>query len=92
MPTTPAKNYSAVSLTPAKHACAGVNDTGEAPEKLNISEYSKKLKSLLGLSTGARRSCVKKKTRGEKPGGTVPLRECLTNGEWTARGGRTEQN
>jgi hypothetical protein len=31
------------------------------------------LKSLLGLSTGARRSCLKKKTRGEKSGGTVPL-------------------
>jgi hypothetical protein len=28
--TKPAKNYSGVSLTPAKHAFAGVNDTGEA--------------------------------------------------------------
>jgi hypothetical protein len=25
------------------------------------------------MSTGARRSCLKKKTRGEKSGGTVPL-------------------
>jgi hypothetical protein len=31
------------------------------------------LKSLLGLSTGARRSCLKKKTRGKKSRGTVPL-------------------
>jgi hypothetical protein len=53
---------------------AGVNDTGNAPEKLNISaNIQKKLKSLLGLSTGARRSCLKKKTRGEKSGGTVLL-------------------
>ncbi len=50
---------------------AGVNDTGEAPEKSNISAISK---SLLGLTTGARRSCLKKKTRGEKSGGTVPLK------------------
>jgi hypothetical protein len=53
---------------------AGVNDTGEAPEKSNISEYSKKSKSSLGLPTGARRSCLKKKNRGEKSGGTFPLR------------------
>jgi hypothetical protein len=54
---------------------AGVNDTGEAPEKSNISaNIRKKLKSLPGLSTGTRRSCLKKKTRGEKSGGTVPLR------------------
>ncbi len=54
---------------------AGVTDTGEAPEKSNIStNIRKKLKSLLGLSTGARRSCSKKKTRGEKYGGTVPLK------------------
>jgi hypothetical protein len=33
----------------------------------------KKSKSLLGLSTGARRSCLKKKTRGKKSRGTVPL-------------------
>jgi hypothetical protein len=53
---------------------AGVNDTGEAPEKSNISaNIRKKSKLLLGLSTGARRSCLKKKTRGEKSGGTVPL-------------------
>ncbi len=51
-----------------------VNDTGEAPKKSNISaNIRKKLKSSLGLSTGARRSCLKKKTRGEKSGGTVPL-------------------
>ncbi len=42
---------------------AGVIDTGEAPEKSNISaNIRKKLKSLLGLSTEARRSCLKKKT------------------------------
>jgi hypothetical protein len=53
---------------------ASVNDTGKASEKMNISaNIFKKLKSLLGLSTGARRSCLKKKTRGEKSGGTVPL-------------------
>jgi hypothetical protein len=53
---------------------AGVNDTGDAPEKSIISaNIQKKLKSLLGLSTGARRSCLKKKSRGEKSGGTVPL-------------------
>jgi hypothetical protein len=40
----------------------GVNDTGEAPEKSNIStNIRKKSKSFLGLSTGARRSCLKKK-------------------------------
>ncbi len=43
---------------------AGVNDTGEAPEKSNIfMNIRKKSKSLLGLSTGARRSCLKKKTK-----------------------------
>jgi hypothetical protein len=53
---------------------AGVNYTSEAPEKSNISmNIQQKLKSLLGLSTGARRSCLKKKTRGDKSGGTVPL-------------------
>jgi hypothetical protein len=53
---------------------AGVNDTGDAPEKSNKSaNIRKKSNSLLGLSTGARRSCLKKKTRGEKSGGTVPL-------------------
>jgi hypothetical protein len=53
---------------------AGIIDTGDAPEKSNISaNIRKKLKSLLGLSTGARRSCLKKKKRGEKSGGTVPL-------------------
>jgi hypothetical protein len=41
---------------------AGVIDTGDAPEKSNISaNIRKKSKSLLGLSTGARRSCLKKK-------------------------------
>ncbi len=55
---------------------AGVIDTGNAPEKSNISaNIRKKLKSLLCLSTGARRSCLKKKTRGEKSGGTVPLND-----------------
>jgi hypothetical protein len=58
--------YWAVNIT----NFAGVSDTGEAPEKSNI---RKKSKSLLGLSTWARRSCLKKKTRGEKSGGTVPL-------------------
>ncbi len=58
---------------------AGVIDTGNAPEKSNISaNIKKKSKSLLGLSTGARKSCLKKKTRGEKSGGTVPLREIFT--------------
>jgi hypothetical protein len=47
---------------------------GEAPEKSNISaNIRKKSKSSLGLPTGARRSCLKKKNRGEKSGGTVPL-------------------
>ncbi len=46
---------------------AGVNDTGDAPEKSNISaNIRKKLKSLLGL--------FEEKTRGEKSGGTVPFR------------------
>jgi hypothetical protein len=54
---------------------AGVNDTGEALEKSNISaNIRKKSKSSLGLPTGARRSCLKKTNRGEKSGGTVPLR------------------
>jgi hypothetical protein len=45
-------------------------------EKSNIfANIRKKSKSLLGLSTGARRSCLKKKTKGEKSGGTVPLRQ-----------------
>jgi hypothetical protein len=57
---------------------AGGVDTGNALEKSNISaNIRKKLKSLLGSSTGARRSCLKKKTRGEKSGGTVPLMLCL---------------
>jgi hypothetical protein len=43
---------------------ASVNDTGEAPEKSNISaNIRKKSKSLLGLSTRARRSCLKKKNQ-----------------------------
>jgi hypothetical protein len=55
---------------------AGVNDTGEAPEKSNISaNIRKKSKSSLDLHTGARRSFLKKKNRGEKSGGTVPLRK-----------------
>ncbi len=50
-----------VSLTPLMH-------------QLNISaNIRKKSKSSLGLPTGARRSCLKKKNRGEKSGGTVPL-------------------
>jgi hypothetical protein len=65
-----------VSMTPVMHAFAGVNVTGDAPEKSNISaNIRKKSKSLLGLSTEARRNCLKKKTRGEKSGGTVPLNE-----------------
>jgi hypothetical protein len=53
---------------------AGVVDTGEAPEKSNISaNIKKKSKSFLGLLIGTRRSCLKKKTRGEKSRGTVPL-------------------
>jgi hypothetical protein len=52
----------------------GVLDTGEASEKSNISaNIQKKSKSFLGLPTGTRRSCLKKKTRGKKSGGTVPL-------------------
>jgi hypothetical protein len=58
-----------------------VIDTGNAPEKSNISaNIRKKSKTLLGLSTRARRSCLKKKPRGEKSGGTVPLRSAL--GAW----------
>jgi hypothetical protein len=54
---------------------AGVSDTGEAPEKSNISaNIRKKSKSSLGLHTGARRSCLKKKNRGQKSGDTVPLK------------------
>jgi hypothetical protein len=53
---------------------ADVVDTSKAPEKSNISaNIPKKSKSLLGMSTGTRRSCLKKKTRGEKSRGTVPL-------------------
>jgi hypothetical protein len=52
----------------------GVNDTSGAPEKSNISaNIRKKWKSSLGLPIGAMRSCLKKKNRGEKSGGTVPL-------------------
>ncbi len=59
---------------------AGVNDTGEALEKSNISaNIRKKSKSLLGLSSGARRSCLKKKTRGKKSSGTVPLTDYSQN-------------
>jgi hypothetical protein len=58
---------------------AGVNDSGEAPEKSNISaNIRKKSQLLLGLSTGARRSCLKEKNRGEKSGGTVPLNSGFT--------------
>jgi hypothetical protein len=54
---------------------AGVIDTGNAPEKSNISaNIQTKSNSFLGLSSRARRSCLKKKTRGEKSGGTVPLK------------------
>jgi hypothetical protein len=54
---------------------AGVNDTGNALAKSNISaNIRKKSISLLGLSAGAKRSCLKKKTRSEKSGGTVPLK------------------
>jgi hypothetical protein len=34
----------------------------------------KKSKSFLGMSTGPRRNSLKKKTRGKKSRGTVPLR------------------
>ncbi len=66
--------FSIASIKSSKDS-SKYNKIGEAPKKSNISEnIRKKLKSLLGLSTGARRSCLKKKTRGEKSGGTVPLR------------------
>jgi hypothetical protein len=52
---------------------AGVVDTGNAPEKSNICA-NQKSKSLLGMSTGTKRSCLKKKTRGEKSRGTVHLK------------------
>ncbi len=43
---------------------ASVSDTSDAPEKLNISaNIRKKSKSLPCLSTGARRSCLKKKNQ-----------------------------
>jgi hypothetical protein len=52
----------------------GVIDTGEAPKKFNISSNNqKKSKSFLGMSTGPRRNSLKKKTRGKKSRGTVPL-------------------
>jgi hypothetical protein len=53
---------------------------GEALEKSNISaNIRKKSKAFLGLLTGTRRSCLKKKTRGEKSRGTVPLRTLFWN-------------
>ncbi len=58
-----------------KFVCiVGVIDTGDATEKSNISaNIRKKLKSLLGLSTGPGEVVWRKKTRGEKSGGTVAL-------------------
>ncbi len=64
---TPAMHALPVSLTPAKHR----------NNRISPRICEKKLKSLLGLSTGARRSCLKKKTRGKKSRGTVPLRHQL---------------
>jgi hypothetical protein len=62
-----------------------------------LREYSKKSKLFLGLFTGTRRSCLKKKTGGEKSGGTVPIKcaYCLRlyssslvleTGSWRLRG------
>jgi hypothetical protein len=52
----------------------GVVDTGEAPKYLNIpANNRKKSKSFLGMSPGPRRNSLKKKTRGKKSRGTVPL-------------------
>jgi hypothetical protein len=81
MSLTPVNNSSPVSTTPVSDtftvlkSFTGVSDTGEAPEKSNISSnIRKKSKSSLSLPTGARRSCLKKKNRGQKSGGTVPLK------------------
>jgi hypothetical protein len=66
-----------VLLTPVKLSktlkvsLTGVVDTGKELFTANI---RKKSKPLLGLSTGARRSCLKKKNRGKKSRGTVPLK------------------
>jgi hypothetical protein len=66
---------SKVSSNYNKIVCiAGVIDTGmHQKSRISPQILKKKSKSLLGLSTGARRSCLKKKARGEKSGGTVPL-------------------
>jgi hypothetical protein len=50
-------------MTPAKHQ----------NNRISPRIFDKKSKSLLGLSTWARRSYLKKKTRGKKSRGTVPL-------------------
>jgi hypothetical protein len=57
------------------NACfAGVVDAGEALKQSNTSANNrKKLKPLLGMSTGPRRNSLKKKTRGKKSRDTVPL-------------------
>jgi hypothetical protein len=56
-----------------------LNNTTNIGQNSNIFvNIRKKSKSLLGLSTGARRSCLKKKNRGEKSGGTVPLKLCIS--------------
>jgi hypothetical protein len=66
------RNFLPVLLTSVKLSktvkvsLTGVVDTGEAPKQSNISaNIQQKSKSLLGLFTGARRSCLKKKTRGK---------------------------
>jgi hypothetical protein len=52
-----------VSLTPAKHR----------NNRISLRIFEKNQNRLIGLSTGARRCCLKKKTRGKKSRGTVPL-------------------
>jgi hypothetical protein len=65
--------YRAVNI--ANFASVNDIDTGEAPKKSNISANNrKKSKSFLGMSPGPRRNSLKKKNRGKKSRGTVPLR------------------
>jgi hypothetical protein len=64
---TPVRNFLPVSLTPVKLSktvkvsLTSVVDTGKAPKSNISANIRKKSKSLLGLSTGSRRSCLKKK-------------------------------
>ncbi len=51
---------------------AGVVDTGKV-EYLRESSKKIDIVSTVDLPTGTRRSCLKKKTRGEKSRGTVPV-------------------